>query len=142
VYLDYNATTPIRKEVLQSLKELHERPFSFGNPGSSTPLGKHAYDLIWSARRQIASCLNVQPGNIVFTASGSEANNWPSRESPFSISAKRPTLSHRHEHSSVLNALHYLRKFGIDVTFLDVAPDGRVLPTTSQGVAEGDVLGA
>ncbi|OPY11751.1 MAG: Cysteine desulfurase [Syntrophus sp. PtaB.Bin001] len=129
VYLDYNATTPVRKEVLQSLKAFHEKRFSFGNPGSSTRLGKEAYDLIWSARRQIAACLNVKPENIIFTGSGSEANNLAVKGIAFQhLNKKAHIVGTAIEHSSVLNALHYLRKIGIDVSFLDVDSDGRVSP--------------
>jgi cysteine desulfurase len=129
VYLDYNATTPLRKEVLQSLKEFNEKKFSFGNPGSSTRLGKEAYDLVWCARRQVAACMDVKPENIVFTGSGSEANNLAIKGIAFQyLNKKAHIISTAIEHSSVINSLRYLQRIGIDVTFLDVAPDGRVSP--------------
>jgi hypothetical protein len=75
VYLDYNATTPLRPELVENLVEYYKAPFSFGNPSSSTYLGKEAYDLVNRARAQIADCLEARPGEIIFTGGGSEANN-------------------------------------------------------------------
>ena len=75
VYFDHNATSFIRDEVKKSLMEYYSGSSGFGNPSSSTNPGKISYDIIRRSRLQVSDCLKVSPEEIVFTGSGSEANN-------------------------------------------------------------------
>jgi len=73
IYLDYNATTPILEEVADSM-----RPFLtdfFGNPSSSHWYGIQTKKAINEAREQVASILDCNEEEIVFTSGGSESNN-------------------------------------------------------------------
>ena len=73
IYLDSAATTPIRKEVLKEMI-----PFlttKYGNPNSVYELGRDSRMAIDEARERVASSINANPRNIVFTSGGSEANN-------------------------------------------------------------------
>lgn len=73
IYLDYNATTPIDKEVAESmLPYIYE---NYGNPSSSHKLGLDAKKVVEQARIKIAKLLNCTPNEIVFTSGGSESNN-------------------------------------------------------------------
>lgn len=125
VYLDYNATTP----VLESVKEAMS-PFlsdNFGNPSSIHWAGRTARKAVDDAREIIADALGVLPEEIVFTSSGTEANNL----AIFGVVANAPP-SKRHiittpvEHSSVLNLLAYLEKKGFRITKLKVDSMGRI----------------
>jgi cysteine desulfurase len=123
VYLDYNATTPIRPEVADALISFFRDTRSFGNPSSSYGIGGLAYDVIHRARRRIAKCLNVEPKEIYFTGSGTEANNLAIK----GIADKHDRghiISTNVEHPSVLDTLRVLETRGYEVTYLPVAPDG------------------
>ena len=73
VYFDHNATTYVRDELRS---EFSATGFNaFGNPGSSTDLGRNAHESVQRARKSIASCLGVGHEEILFTGCGSEANN-------------------------------------------------------------------
>lgn len=141
VYLDYNATTPLRKEIVQSLIEYYEAPSSFGNPSSSTSLGKKAYDTVYNARVEIADCLGVEPGEIIFTGCGSEANNMVIKGIAFQhLERKGHIISSKIEHPSVLRTLDFLREIGFEVTCLDVDNEGRVSPQSVKGCLRKDTI--
>ncbi|HMR64733.1 MAG TPA: cysteine desulfurase family protein [Anaerolineae bacterium] len=129
VYLDYNATTPLRPEIIDCLSRYHSDPLSFGNPSSSTNLGKHAYDLVHRARIQVAKCLNVKLEEIVFTGGGSEANNLALKGIAFRhLTNKGHIISSQTEHPSMLRTLEFLESLGFAVTYLGVDHTGRVSP--------------
>ncbi len=73
IYLDYAATTPIDREVLDEMMPWME--FGFGNPGSRYAAGRHARFAVERARKQVAELINADPEKIIFTSGGSEANN-------------------------------------------------------------------
>ncbi|MCB0171180.1 MAG: cysteine desulfurase [Anaerolineae bacterium] len=129
VYLDYNATTPLRPEVIQTLTRYQADSVGFGNSSSSTTLGKHAYDLIHKARCQLADCLNVSAKEIVFTGGGSEANNLALKGLAFQhLEHKGHIITSEIEHPSVLRTLEFLQRIGFAVTYLRVEPDGHISP--------------
>src|SRR5215813_2991244 len=73
VYLDYNATTPLRPEVVDAmLPYLREH---FGNPSSVHWAGRRAKQGLEEARERVAAFLHARPAEVVFTSSGSESNN-------------------------------------------------------------------
>jgi cysteine desulfurase len=71
VYLDWNATTPLRPEARQAMQAAWERP---GNPSSVHAEGRQARQLVEEARAAVAAAVGAVPQNVVFTASGTEAN--------------------------------------------------------------------
>lgn len=141
VYLDYNATTPLRQEIIESLKAYFENLASFGNPSSSTTLGKKAYDLVYLARAEIARCLKVEPGEIIFTGCGSEANNLALKGVAFQhLEKKGHIISSMVEHPSVLRTLEFLQKLGFDVTYLAVDSAGAVSAQAVQDCLRQDTI--
>lgn len=70
-YLDHNATTPVRPEVVASIADALTLP---GNPSSVHAEGRAARAAVETAREHVAALLGGKPANIVFTGSGSEAN--------------------------------------------------------------------
>nr|XP_039257383.1 selenocysteine lyase-like [Styela clava] len=74
IYLDYNATTPLEDEVLETITDALKN--TWGNPSSSYPEGGKAKATITTARKQVAKSINAQSSDIVFTSGGTEANNW------------------------------------------------------------------
>lgn len=125
VYLDYNATTPLRPEVKSAMVEFLEDPRSYGNASSAYDVGSIAFDVIDRARHRVAACLDVAATEIYFVGSGTEANNLAIR----GIADRHPQgtghiVTTRVEHPSVLKVAQYLESRGHEVTYLPVGPDG------------------
>lgn len=105
----------------------HVLQHEFGNASSLYDLGLRARDRIQWARRLVASTLHAQPREIVFTASGTEANNMA-----IIGTARRQKQIGKHiitsqiEHPSVLNTCRELEAEGYDLTYVPVDTDGRV----------------
>lgn len=145
VYLDHNATTPLRKEVKDVLNAYNEGKIGFGNPSSSTFLGKRAFDELLKTRKILARCLDVSPNEIIFTGTGSEANNMAIKGIGMKYiqtksRAKGHIITTQIEHPSVFEAIQFLGMFNFDVTFLDVSREGLVTPAQVQGALRSDTL--
>jgi cysteine desulfurase NifS len=125
VYLDHNATTPVDPEVLEAmLPFLREY---WGNPSSIHALGRASRTPLESARRQVAQMLNCTARRILFTGSGSEADNLAIR----GILPSRPgrhLITSAVEHPAVLQTCLGLAREGYEVTVLPVDGQGRVRP--------------
>ena len=74
IYLDYNATTPVDREVANEMKPYLEE--IFGNPSSSHYFGVQTRKAVEKARKQVASLINCSPSEIIFTSGGTESNNY------------------------------------------------------------------
>ena len=125
VYLDNSATTPVDKEVVETmLPFLTEK---FGNASSIHFFGQEARAAVDKARHQVAEILNARPNEIVFTSGGTEANNLAIRGL---VEANQKYGSHlitsQIEHSAVKNVCQDLEKRGFEVTYLPVYEDGLV----------------
>lgn len=118
IYLDYAATSPLRREALEEmLPYLTEK---FGNPDSLHGFGRAAAYAVTTARDRIAEILGVKPNEIYFTSGGTEADNWAVRK----MGTGRAVVS-AIEHTAVLSAAS-LRKGGHAVC--PTGADGQVLP--------------
>ncbi|OQX18015.1 MAG: cysteine desulfurase NifS, partial [Candidatus Altiarchaeales archaeon A3] len=74
IYLDNAATTPVAKEVLEAMLPYFSE--KFGNASSIHSYGREAKEAIEKSRENIANKLNAEPGEIIFTSGGTEANNF------------------------------------------------------------------
>jgi cysteine desulfurase len=72
IYLDNNATTALEPSVLKAMQEVMQLPL---NPSSTHKLGRKAHGILEAARGKIAALANAKNCNVIFTASGTEANN-------------------------------------------------------------------
>ena len=127
IYLDHNATTPLDDEVgdamLNIMRECH------GNPSSIYSEGRKARFAIEAARRSIAQLLNCTARRIVFTGSGSEANNLAIKGMAFANRKERDhIITSSVEHPSVLKTCRWLEDQGFKITYLDVDEGGTVNP--------------
>ena len=75
IYLDYMATTPLDPQVATAMSEYLRSDRGFGNPSSTHVFGEEAAAAITLARAQVASLLNTEPRNIIWTSGATEANN-------------------------------------------------------------------
>jgi cysteine desulfurase len=125
IYLDYNATTPIAPEVVETmLPFLHEE---FGNPASNYPHGWRALEATVKGRRQVAELLGCAPEEVVFTGGATEANNTVVRGVARQYRAGQ-IITTAIEHPAVLMPCQWLKSEGFEVTVLPVDGQGRVDP--------------
>jgi cysteine desulfurase len=95
IYLDNAATTPLRPQAFDALREAGE---VVGNPASVHAAGRAARALLEESRERIAACVGAHPSEVVFTSGGTEANNLALR----GLGAERVLVS-AVEHASILN---------------------------------------
>lgn len=127
IYIDHNATTPLREEVLEAMLPYLRQ--EFGNASSLHSFGIRARRAVEAAREQVAAALGAQPREIIFTGCGTEADNQALKGVAF---ANRDRGNHiitsRVEHKAVLETCKYLEKQGFRVTYLPVDRYGVVNP--------------
>jgi cysteine desulfurase len=134
IYLDYNATTPLDPAVVEAMAPfLRER---FGNQSSAHAYGQIARDAVERARRQVATLLGAEPGEIVFTSGGSEASNLALKGVVFAALGRSPArnlhvITSAVEHPATLESCAFLRRLGCRVT---------VVPVDGHGVVELDAV--
>ncbi|GLV78312.1 cysteine desulfurase family protein [Streptomyces hygroscopicus] len=128
VYLDYNATTPVDPRVAEAMAP-HLTDF-FGNPSSSHPYADPPRRALAEARAQVAGLVGASADEIVFTASGSEANLLALRGAVLAAGRTRPhVITQATEHPAVLETCRALERLhGARVTVLPVDGDGLVDP--------------
>jgi cysteine desulfurase len=142
IYMDYGATTPVRQEVLEVM--LPYWTDYYGNPSSVHKFGQQANLGLRQARESIASSLQCHPGEIVFTACGSESDNLALRGAMW---AARRNGNGNHlitceiEHKAVIETADQLRQSaGFDVTVLPVDGYGQVDPDQLEQAIRPDTV--
>jgi cysteine desulfurase len=127
IYLDYNATTPVDPRVVDAaLPYLTQH---FGNPSSSHTYAEAPRAAVGLARRQVADLLGAAPGEIVFTAGGSEADTLAIRGVALAARGRADqVITQATEHPAVLEACDSLQADGFTITRLPVDEYGRVDP--------------
>jgi len=127
VYLDYAATTPVLPEVLEAMLPYFREVY--GNPQSLHVWGDAAREAIEKAREQVAVLIGGSPEEIIFTSSGSEANNLAVKGLAQGQVAKgKHIIVSAVEHFSVLHAARTLEKAGFELTVVPVDKYGLVDP--------------
>ncbi len=139
VSLDYNATTPIGREVADAMAPyLYEH---FGNPSSSHPYGVTTKRAVATARAQVAVLLNCRPAEVIFTSGRTESNNYAIRGV---AGAHRDRGDHiitsAVEHPAVVNVCSWLRSQGFRITTLPVDAWGLVDPDDLEQAITADTL--
>lgn len=122
VYLDHNATAPIRPEVLRVVLDAMTRP---ANPSSVHAEGRAARALVERAREQVAVLVGARAEDVIFTGGGSEANVTALRPAALASLTGDPAtalICGATEHASVLSG----HGFGTGVVLVPVTPDGLV----------------
>jgi cysteine desulfurase len=128
IYFDHNATTPLEPRVKEALL-----PFlteNFGNPSSIHYQGQKARMAVEEARSAVARLLGADPGEIIFTGGGTEADNGAIFGAVFKVpdSRKAHVITSPVEHPAVFETCKYLEKSGVAVTYLPVDGSGRIDP--------------
>jgi cysteine desulfurase len=123
VYLDHNATTACRDEVLSTMARVSSDVF--GNPSSAHAEGRMAKDVVETAREAVAGALGARPAEIVFTGGGSEADNLAILGT-VGVDNTSHVLTSKIEHPAVLNTCKHLESRGVRITYLGCTRDGVV----------------
>jgi cysteine desulfurase len=128
IYLDNAASTPIRDEVFQEM--VPYLTFHYGNPSSLHAFGFEANRAIVKARKRVASIIGAKPSEIIFTGSGTEADNMATKGVAYSIREKDPKKKHiittSIEHDAVMESCRDLERNGFDVSYMPVNREGLV----------------
>ncbi len=126
-YFDHVATNPLDPVVLDAMMPYFKE--EFGNPLSVYEYGMKAKNAIEEAREKVAGLVNAKAAEIVFTASGAEANNFALRGIALARQNEgKHIIVSRMEHHSILNSARFLEKSGFVVTYLPVDKMGFVDP--------------
>lgn len=124
VYLDNAATTPVEEEVIQAMVEAMR--LNFGNPSSTHSAGQEAKSLIEGVRRKVATYLNVQPGEIIFTSCGTESNNLIIKSCVTHLGVER-IITSPIEHKCVAEAVRDAKvRKGCEVVYLRPDKNGDI----------------
>jgi cysteine desulfurase len=124
IYLDHSATTPLDSRVLEAMV-----PFlggSFGNPSSLHVEGRAAKKAVEVARAQVASLIGANPEEIIFTASGTEADNLALIGAVRASGQPGHIVTSSIEHPAILETCRFLARSGTKITHLPVNGDGLV----------------
>ena len=125
IYLDHNATTPLRPEVLEVMLPVL-REF-FGNPSSVHSEGRKARVFLDEAREKVAGLIGANPGEIIFTSGGTESNNLAILGVALSREKRNARIiTSTVEHPSVLNPSKQLEQLGFEIDRLPVNAEGRI----------------
>ncbi|WP_041256153.1 cysteine desulfurase family protein [Exiguobacterium antarcticum] len=139
MYFDHAATTPMRPEVLEKMTPYMLE--QFGNPSSVHAFGRSGRAAIDAARRTIATELNANPTEVIFTSGGTEADNYAIIGSAMQYQVKgRHVITTRFEHHAVLHAFEELEKRGFEVTYLDVPASGVVSESALRAAVRTDTI--
>lgn len=127
IYLDYNASTPIAPEVIEAMQ-----PFligHYGNPSSIHFAAVSAKAALERAREQVAALIGCEPGEIIFTSGGTEANNHAIKGIFFaSDRGRKHVITTAVEHPAVIEPVRFLQRLGAEVSIVPVDPYGMVDP--------------
>ena len=127
IYFDHSATTPLDPRVVEAMLPLYGA--TFGNPSSIHTDGQEAREAVDLGRQQVANLLHASPDEIIFTASGTEADNM----ALIGVATQyKPQDCHIitsvFEHPAILETCKYLERLGYAVTLLPINSDGIVEP--------------
>ena len=123
VYLDYSASTPVDKRVLDAMLPYFRE--HFGNASSIHSYGRETKYALEQARENIAQVIRAQPEEIYFTSGGTESDNWAL--TGYCINNKNRgnhIVTNNAEHLAVINTCKFLEDQGFEVTYLPIEPDG------------------
>ncbi|QDR80835.1 cysteine desulfurase NifS [Sporomusa termitida] len=119
IYFDHSATTPVNREVAESMLEYMTE--KYGNPSSVHSFGRETRKAVEEAREKVAALINAAPNEIIFTSGGTEGDNLAIKGVAYGNRKKgNHIITTAIEHHAVLHTCEYLEKQGFTVTYLPV----------------------
>lgn len=127
IYMDHSATSPVDPEVFKAMKPYFTE--GFGNASTLYKLGRDAKMAMETARKQVASLINAEPKEIIFTSGGTESDNIAIKGTVYRLKNKgNHIITSNIEHPAVTETCKYLEKNGFEVTYVPVDKEGLVHP--------------
>lgn len=136
IYLDHNATTPLDERVREAMA-----PFLgafYGNPSGLYRLGRLSRTAIDTAREQVAALVGARAAEVIFTGSGTEANNLAIKGMALALEPGIAACGAT-EHPAVTEPLRFLPAWGWRVEFLPVDGQGRIQAAELDHIAPDDL---
>ncbi|ULJ59902.1 IscS subfamily cysteine desulfurase [Wielerella bovis] len=126
IYLDYAATTPLDKRVLDKMMPYLTN--EFGNPASNShAYGWTAEEAVENARNEVAKLINADSKEIVWTSGATESNNLAIKgAAQFYKTKGKHLITVKTEHKATLDTMRELERQGFEVTYLDVQENGLI----------------
>jgi len=142
VYLDNSATTPVDPRVAEKMMACLTQDGNFGNPASRSHLfGWKAEEAVEEARLQVASLINADAREIVWTSGATEANNLALKGVAHAYRQKgRHIITSMIEHKAVLDPCKQLEKEGFEVTYLQPDKHGVISPEQVAAAIKEDTI--
>jgi cysteine desulfurase len=130
IYFDYASTTPADPRVVKKMQECLSLDGNFGNPASrSHSFGWKAEEATEEARSNVASLVNCDPREIVWTSGATESDNLAIKGSArFNKSKGNHILTSKVEHKAVLDSCRQLEREGFEISYLDPNSNGIITP--------------
>ena len=123
IYLDYSATTPVLKEVLDSYNKVTID--YFGNPNSLHSLGVKSRELLNSATKQISNIFKIKEEEIIYTSGSTEANNLALIGCALAHGKRGSHIVvSKLEHESIYGICNYLESIGFYIDYVKNTADG------------------
>ena len=130
IYFDYASTTPADPRVVKRCKNASLWMVIFGNPASrSHSFGWKAEEATEEARSNVASLVNCDPREIVWTSGATESDNLAIKGSArFNKSKGNHIITSKVEHKAVLDSCRQLEREGFEISYLDPNSNGIITP--------------
>ena len=141
VYLDNSATTRVDPRVTEAMIPYFSE--KYGNPNSLHKFGREARAAVDKARAQLASLINANPTDIVFTGAGSEADNLAIKGTAWALKEKgkgNHIITSAIEHHAVLDTVRWLGKMGFEYTILPVDNKGMISPSDLEAAIRPETI--
>jgi len=140
VYMDHVSATPVKEPVLEAMIPYFVE--QFGNPSTVYDLGTKIKSVVEEQREKVGALINAKGNQIIFTASGAEANNMAIKGIAFARQNKgKHIIVSAIEHHSVLNSARFFERMDYEVTFLPVDEHGLVDPDhLRKAIRDGTIL--
>lgn len=139
IYLDHHATTPVDERVLEAMLPYFKG--KFGNAASRThAFGWEAEDAVDQAREQIASLINAQPKDIIFTSGATESDNLAIKGVAAASDKTCHIITQATEHHAVLDPCRAITRQGTEITVLPVDKHGLVDPDDVQNAIQDNTI--
>ncbi len=138
IYFDHNATSPLHPEVAALVSRMLTE--EFGNPSSVHTFGQRAKAALDDARSHVAALIDAEPGDVVFTAGGTEADNMAIRGAAdvMDVAGRRHLIASSIEHEAILATFKALERRGWSTTLLPVGATGIVEPDALRAAMRDD----